>query len=60
MLSPDLDERIAEGISLIAPALPLGVTAIGGPSMNAQQRETVASLWSEAIVFLLERAQHGP
>lgn len=59
LLSPDLDEPTAEGISLIAQALPLGITAIGGPSMNAQQRETVASLWSEAIVFLLESAQTG-
>ena len=58
-LAPDLDERTAEGISLIAQALPLGITAIGGPTMNTRQRETVASLWSEAIVFLLESAQAG-
>ena len=56
-LASELDEKTAEGISLIAQALPLGITAIGGPSMSIEQREIVASLWSEAIVFLLENAQ---
>jgi AcrR family transcriptional regulator len=56
-LAPELDEKTAEGISFIAQALPLGITAIGGPSMSLEQRETVATLWSEAIVFLLENSQ---
>ena len=56
-LASELDEKTAEGISLIAQALPLGITAICGPTMSVEQRETVASLWSEAIVFLLENAQ---
>jgi AcrR family transcriptional regulator len=56
-LAPELDEKTTEGISFIAQALPLGITAIGGPSMSVEQREMVASLWSEAIVFLLESAQ---
>ncbi len=55
-LAPAIDEETATGISLIAQALPLGITAIGGPHMSAQQRDTVAVLWSEAIVFLLESA----
>ncbi len=56
-LAPALNEETATGISLIAQALPLGITAIGGPLMSARQRAIVAGLWSEAIVFLLENAQ---
>lgn len=58
-IEPGIDPDVAVGLSLIAQALPLGITAIGGPGLTRQQRESVAGLWADAMVCLLERARRG-
>jgi AcrR family transcriptional regulator len=56
-IEPGLPADTAVGLSLISQALPLGITAIGGPGLTRQQRETVAELWADAMVHLFERAR---
>jgi AcrR family transcriptional regulator len=59
-IEPGIDPDAAVGLSLIAQALPLGITAIGGPGLTRQQRESVAGMWADAMVFLLRSATPGP
>ncbi|MFZ4486876.1 MAG: hypothetical protein ACOYO9_09835, partial [Candidatus Nanopelagicales bacterium] len=59
-IEPGIDPDAAVGLSLIAQALPLGITAIGGPGLTRQQRESVAGMWADAMVFLLRSVTSGP
>jgi AcrR family transcriptional regulator len=56
-IEPGLPPETAVGLSLLAQSLPLGITAIGGPGLTRRQRETVAELWADAMVYLFDQAR---
>jgi AcrR family transcriptional regulator len=56
-IEPGLPPDTAVGLSLLSQSLPLGITAIGGPGLTRRQRETVAELWADAMVYLFDRAR---
>lgn len=54
---PALGEEDALALSLLSQAMPLGLTAIAGPALPPRQRRTVASMWADAVVHVLEQAR---
>ena len=58
-IEPVLSADTAVGLSLISQALPLGITAIGGPGLTRKQRETVAELWADVMVHAFDQARAG-
>lgn len=55
-LEPRLSPESASAFSILAQALPLGVTAIGGAGLSKSLRETVAGMWAGMLVDALEAA----
>ena len=58
-VEPAMTEQSATAFSVIAQALPLGITAIGGLAMPKALREEVAGMWADTLVNLLALARGG-
>lgn len=55
-LEPRMTIEAANAFAILAQALPLGVTAIGGPSMSKERREVIAQMWAGMLMDALRRA----
>jgi AcrR family transcriptional regulator len=50
-----LPRERATAIAVLEQGIPLGVSAIGGPTLPRRVREDIADVWAESLVRLLER-----
>lgn len=55
-LEPRLSRESASAFSILAQALPLGVTAIGGSGLSKSMREAVARMWAGMLVDAMAAA----